>query len=47
MKILHNSYRDVGLGADALASFDSSAREHMADMNRLAELLYRNFKKIV
>ena len=35
------------LGADALSSFDSSAREHMPEMNRLAELLYRNFRKRV
>jgi len=35
------------LGAGALASFDAAAREHMPEMNRLAELLYRNFKKIV
>ena len=35
------------LGAGALASFDNSAREHMPEMNRLAELLYSNFKKIV
>jgi hypothetical protein len=35
------------LGGDALASFDNAAREHMAEMNRLAELLYSNFKKLV
>jgi GMP synthase-like glutamine amidotransferase len=35
------------LGADALESFDRSAREHMPEMNRLAALLYENFKHIV
>ena len=35
------------LGADALESFDRSAREHMPEMNRLAALLYENFKRIV
>jgi len=35
------------LGADALESFDQSAREHMPEMNRLATLLYENFKRIV
>ena len=35
------------LGADALESFDQSAREHMPEMNRLAALLYENFKRIV
>jgi hypothetical protein len=38
---------EESLGDDALASFDTAAREHMAEMNRLAELLYSNFKKIV
>ncbi len=35
------------LGADALASFDAAAREHMAEMNRLAKLLYENFKRLL
>jgi len=35
------------LGANALQSFDQSAREHMPEMNRLAALLYENFKRIV
>jgi len=35
------------LGADTLESFDQSAREHMPEMNRLAALLYENFKRIV
>lgn len=38
---------ESSLGGDALAGFDSSAREHMAEMNRLAAQLYSNFKKIV
>jgi GMP synthase-like glutamine amidotransferase len=35
------------LGGDALAEFDKAAQTNMAEMNRLAELLYSNFKKIV
>ena len=35
------------LGADALASFDRSARAAMTEMNRLAQLLYENFKKML
>ena len=35
------------LGADALEGFDRQAREHMPEMNRLAKLLYENFKKIL
>lgn len=35
------------LGGDALAGFDAAAREHMGEMNRLAEQLYRNFKKLL
>ena len=35
------------LGADALSKFDSSAREHMPEMNRLSALLYENFKRII
>lgn len=35
------------LGADALNQFDSSAREHMPEMNRLSALLYENFKRII
>ncbi|MDH3447173.1 MAG: type 1 glutamine amidotransferase [Gammaproteobacteria bacterium] len=35
------------LGADALEGFDRQARAQMPEMNRLAKLLYRNFKKIL
>jgi len=35
------------LGEDALEKFDSSAREHMPEMNRLSALLYQNFKRIL
>lgn len=35
------------LGAAALEKFDSSAREHMSEMNRLSALLYENFKRIL
>jgi hypothetical protein len=35
------------LGADALDSFDRQAGEHMPEMNRLAKLLYNNFKKLL
>jgi len=35
------------LGADALDSFDQSAREHMPEMNRLGALLYENFKQML
>jgi GMP synthase-like glutamine amidotransferase len=35
------------LGDDALTQFDQAARVNMSEMNRLAEQLYSNFKKIV
>ena len=35
------------LGADALEGFDQAARAGMPEMNRLAKLLYENFKKIL
>lgn len=35
------------LGADALAGFDAAARDHMPEMNRLARLLYDNFKRLL
>lgn len=35
------------LGADALANFDQAARAAMPEMNRLAKMLYENFKKIL
>lgn len=38
---------DNSLGADALADFDQAARAAMPEMNRLAGLLYENFKKIL
>ncbi|MCG6889996.1 MAG: type 1 glutamine amidotransferase [Gammaproteobacteria bacterium] len=38
---------ESSLGSDALAEFDQAAQANMAEMNRLAKLLYTNFKKIV
>jgi GMP synthase-like glutamine amidotransferase len=38
---------ESNLGADALEDFDRQARVHMPEMNRLASLLYQNFKKIL
>ncbi len=35
------------LGADALTGFDAAAREHMPEMNRLAQSLYENFKRLL
>lgn len=35
------------LGADALDEFDQAARAAMPEMNRLAEVLYGNFKKLL
>ena len=43
----YKSALENSLGANALQSFDRSAREHMPEMNRLAALLYENFKRIV
>ena len=43
----YKSALENSLGADALESFDQSARAHMPEMNRLAALLYENFKRIV
>jgi len=43
----YKSALENSLGANALESFDRSAREHMPEMNRLAALLYENFKRIV
>ena len=34
------------LGAEALTGFDQAAREHMAEMNRLAGLMYHNFNQL-
>ncbi len=36
----------ASLGADALDAFDAAARDHMPEMNRLARLLYDNFKRL-
>jgi GMP synthase-like glutamine amidotransferase len=38
---------ETSLGSDALTEFDQTAQANMAEMNRLAEQLYNNFKKIV
>lgn len=35
------------LGANALAGFDQAARAEMPQMNRLAQLLYENFKRLL
>ena len=35
------------LGGDALAEFDRAAGEHMPEMNRLAAVLYNNFKGLL
>jgi GMP synthase-like glutamine amidotransferase len=35
------------LGLAALEELDAAARQHMPEMNRLAELLYRNFRQMV
>jgi len=35
------------LGADALTGFDQAARAAMPEMNRLAQLLYENFKRLL
>jgi GMP synthase-like glutamine amidotransferase len=43
----YKSALENSLGGDALAEFDKAAQINMAEMNRLAELLYLNFKKIV
>ncbi len=37
---------ETSLGPDALAAFDADAQQHMAEMNRLAKLLYDNFKRL-
>jgi GMP synthase-like glutamine amidotransferase len=43
----YKSALESSLGGDALAEFDKAAQTNMAEMNRLAEQLYNNFKKIV
>lgn len=43
----YKSALENSLGADALEQFDAAARAHMPEMNRLAKLLYENFKRIV
>jgi len=42
----YKSALENSLGADALEQFDAAARAHMPEMNRLAKLLYENFKRI-
>jgi GMP synthase-like glutamine amidotransferase len=43
----YKSALESSLGGDALSEFDKAAQTNMAEMNRLAEQLYSNFKKIV
>ena len=43
----YRSALENSLGADALEQFDQQARAAMPEMNRLAELLYENFKKLL
>jgi len=38
---------ESSLGADALHEFDRQVREQMPEMNRLAALLYANFKRLL
>lgn len=38
---------ESSLGAEALESFDLAARQAMPEMNRLARMLYENFKRIL
>jgi GMP synthase-like glutamine amidotransferase len=38
---------ETSLGSDALTEFDQAAQANMEKMNRLAGMLYSNFKKIV
>ena len=41
----YKSALEESLGPDALESFDRAARAHMPEMNRLAKLLYEQFKR--
>jgi GMP synthase-like glutamine amidotransferase len=43
----YKSALESSLGGNALAEFDKAAQTNMTEMNRLAERLYNNFKKIV
>lgn len=43
----YRSALENSLGADALEAFDQTARAAMPEMNRLAALLYENFKQIL
>ncbi len=43
----YKSALENSLGADALDSFDQSARQHMPEMNRLCRLLYEKFKQML
>ena len=38
---------ETSLGGDALEVFDRSTRDNMAEMNRLAGVLYENFKRLL
>ncbi len=38
---------EASLGAGALDAFDAAAREHMPEMNRLARVLYENFRRLL
>ena len=43
----YKSALENSLGTDALSEFDQAARSTMPEMNRLAKLLYENFKQIL
>jgi GMP synthase-like glutamine amidotransferase len=43
----YKSALENSLGTDALSEFDQAARAAMPEMNRLAKLLYENFKQIL
>ena len=43
----YRSALENSLGADALEAFNQTARAAMPEMNRLAKLLYENFKRIL
>ncbi|MCP4981413.1 MAG: type 1 glutamine amidotransferase [Gammaproteobacteria bacterium] len=43
----YKSALENSLGDGALKGLDQSAREHMPEMNRLAALLYENFKRLL
>ena len=43
----YKSALEESLGPDALENFDQTARAYMPEMNRLAKLLYENFKRLL